>query len=213
MSESRDTLKKEFLDPEYRYAYAEDFLNTLIATQIRVLRDQRRLTQEEVSVLIGTKQAGVSRLENVNYSSWKTETLRKIARALKVRLKITFEDFTTLLDDAENFSRESLERVSFEEDPTFQTIEFKSHPYHRKTRPRRASNVWNRLKYTSAQLGGISNMQLQFNFDRAVSPKVIEIRILGATKASAAVTLSAAVIAGAGGYYGIQTINPKEHRA
>jgi len=119
MSESRDRLKEEFQqgDEEYQYAYAEDFLNTSVATQIRVLREQQGLTQEELAQKIGTKQAGISRLENVNYSAWKTDTLRKIARALKVRLKITFETFGSLLDEAETFSRESLERPNFEDDP------------------------------------------------------------------------------------------------
>lgn len=119
MSEYLDTLKEEFSDKDYRDAYAEDFLNTSIATQIKVLREQRDLTQEELAELIGTKQAGISRLENVNYSAWKTETLRKIARALGVRLRITFETFGTLLDDSLEFSPENLERVPFENDPVF----------------------------------------------------------------------------------------------
>jgi ribosome-binding protein aMBF1 (putative translation factor) len=72
-----ETLKNEFSDPEYRYAYAEDFLNTWVATQIRVLREQRGMTQQDLAEAIGTKQAGVSRVENVNYSAWKTETLRR----------------------------------------------------------------------------------------------------------------------------------------
>jgi transcriptional regulator with XRE-family HTH domain len=121
MSESRNNLEDELRqeDEEYRYAYAEDFLNTSVATQIRVLREQRGLTQEDVAQKLGTKQAGISRLENVNYSAWKTETLRKIARALKVRLKITFETFGSLVDEAETFSRKNLERVAFEDDPRF----------------------------------------------------------------------------------------------
>jgi transcriptional regulator with XRE-family HTH domain len=119
MSESRDILKEEFQDIEYRQAYAEDFSNTSIATQIRVLREQRGLTQEDLAKRIGTKQAGISRLENVNYSSWKTETLRKIAHAFDVRLRITFETFGTLLDEAETFGRKNLERYSFADDPMF----------------------------------------------------------------------------------------------
>src|SRR5581483_4156307 len=118
--EYRQKLKKELKsDPEYRYAYAEDFLNTSIATQIRVIREQRDMTQGALGDAIGTKQEGISRLENVNHSSWKTETLNKIARALDVRLRITFETFGTLLDDDENFSRHSLQRPAFDKDPVF----------------------------------------------------------------------------------------------
>ena len=120
MEEYRRTLKSEFQDEEYRYAYAEEFLNTSIAAQIRVLREQRNnMTQQELADKLGTKQAGISRLENVNYSAWKTETLRKIARALGVRLRISFETFGTLLDEAERFRKETLQRPDFENDPAF----------------------------------------------------------------------------------------------
>jgi transcriptional regulator with XRE-family HTH domain len=116
-----EPLRDEFIsgDEEYRYAYVEDFLNTYIATQIRVLREQRGLKQEELAEAIGTKQSGISRLENVNHSRWKTETLRKVARALNVRLKISFETFGSLLGEDANFSKESLKRPKFEDDPFF----------------------------------------------------------------------------------------------
>jgi transcriptional regulator with XRE-family HTH domain len=119
MSESRDILREEFQDPEYRHAYAEDFLNTKIATQIRVLREQRGWTQADLAEKIGTKQAGVSRLENVNYSGWKIETLKRIARAFDVAFNAGFEAFGKLLDEAEEFGRQSLEKPSFEADPGF----------------------------------------------------------------------------------------------
>lgn len=119
MSEYQPELRKEFADEEYRYAYAEDFLNTYVATQIRVLREQRGMKQEELAERIGTKQSGISRLENVNYSSWKTESLRKIARALGVRLRISFETFGSLLDETTKFSRDGLQRETFEKDSAF----------------------------------------------------------------------------------------------
>jgi transcriptional regulator with XRE-family HTH domain len=119
MSQSREALKLEFKNKDYRYAYAEDFLNAWVATQIVTLREQRGLNQEQFGQLIGTKQSGVSRLENVNHSSWKTETLKKIARALGVRVKITFETFGTLLDEDEEFGRGRLKLPSFEDDSAF----------------------------------------------------------------------------------------------
>ena len=119
MSESREMLKEEFQDEEYRHAYAEDFLNTKIATQIRVLREQRGWTQADLADKIGTKQAGVSRLENVNYSGWKIETLKRIARAFDVAFNAGFESFGKLVDEAEAFSRQSLEKSSFAYDSAF----------------------------------------------------------------------------------------------
>lgn len=118
---SQSPLRNDLIeaDEEYRYAYAEDFLNTYIATQIRVLRDQREMTQGQLAEAIGTKQSGISRLENVNYSNWKTETLKKIARAFGVRLRISFESFGSLLGEDATFSRDALKRAKFEDDPAF----------------------------------------------------------------------------------------------
>lgn len=133
MSEYRPDLRKEFADEEYRYAYAEDYLNTYVATQIRVLREQRGMNQENLAELIGTKQSGISRLENVNYSAWKIETLRKIAHALGVRLRISFETFGSLLDETAKFSPEGLQRETFEKDPAFaETSQFTEVPQLRK---------------------------------------------------------------------------------
>lgn len=117
--EFHESLAIEFQDPEYRYASSEDFLNTWIATQIVILREQRGLSQDEFGKLIGTKQPGVSRLENVNHSTWKTATLKRIARALGVRLKISFETFGTLIEEDSNFNRQYLQRPTFEDDLVF----------------------------------------------------------------------------------------------
>ena len=116
--ESRDELRRDLLaDEEFRYGYAESYLNSYVAAQIKTLREQRDMTQEDLAERMGSKQAGISRLENVNYSAWKTDTLRRIARALGVRLRISFETFGSLLDEVETFSQDSLQRVEPTADP------------------------------------------------------------------------------------------------
>lgn len=119
MSDLRHNLKSEFQNEDYRYAYAESFLNTKLATQIKVLREARGKTQAEMGCLIGTKQSGFSRFEDVNHTVWKTGTLWKIARALGVRVDISFETFGSLIDQKERFSRHSLKRPDFANDPAF----------------------------------------------------------------------------------------------
>jgi|SRR5271165_1876955 len=114
-----EQLRHNFADEEYRNAYVESFLNSYVAAQIKVLREAYPLTQSELAEKIGTQQPGIARLENVNYSAWKVETLRKVARALKVRLKITFEEFGTLPDEIDAFNREALLRAPFERDRVF----------------------------------------------------------------------------------------------
>jgi len=94
-------------------------MNSTVAAQIKVLRSHQEMTQAQLAEAIGTKQAGISRLENVNYSSWKVDTLRRIAKALHVRLRITFEEFGTLHQDVERFNDAGLDRRPFQEDPEF----------------------------------------------------------------------------------------------
>lgn len=118
MNELAEDLRELFQDEEARYAYADAALNTSVAAQIRSLRDARQMNQQELADAIGTKQSGISRLENVNYSSWNVETLRKLARAFEVRLRISFEEFGTLPTEIENF-RKNLAPRKFEDDPVF----------------------------------------------------------------------------------------------
>src|ERR1019366_477163 len=91
VSELLEQLRQSFDDEDYRNSYSESFMNSYVAAQIKTLREEYPLTQAELADKIGTQQPGVARLENVNYSSWKVETLSKAARALSVRQKITFE--------------------------------------------------------------------------------------------------------------------------
>jgi transcriptional regulator with XRE-family HTH domain len=119
-SEMRKRLIEEFRDKEYRQIYSDDFLNTSIATQIRVLRESRKLSQKEFAALIGTTQPAISAHESPDKTSWSISTLRKIAAAFDVALVVRFESFGKVLGDIVEFNRESLERPSFEDDPVFQ---------------------------------------------------------------------------------------------
>ena len=123
MSELTEKLREQFSNEEYRNAYAESFLNSYVAAQIKVLREEYPLTQGELAEKIGTKQPGIARLENVNYSAWKVETLRKLARAFNVRLRIVFEEFGTLPDEIDRFNRRALVRQPFHRDPVFSPCE------------------------------------------------------------------------------------------
>ena len=119
MSELINELRQNFSDEEFRNAYAESFMNSYVAAQIKVLREDYPLTQDQLGEKIGTSQPGIARFENVNYASWKVETLRKLARAFNVWLKISFEEFGTLPSHIDNFSKKALIRAPFERDPVF----------------------------------------------------------------------------------------------
>lgn len=119
MKDVVDRLKKDFKDSDYRHIYGEGFLNSSIATQIKVLREEREWTQARLAEEAGMNQSRISELEDVNFNSWTIRTLRKFAKAFDLRLKISFEEFGTLLHDFKGLNRKSLSRKSFAVDPAF----------------------------------------------------------------------------------------------
>jgi transcriptional regulator with XRE-family HTH domain len=126
MSELRDNLRSEFHDKEYRQIYSDESLNTYIATQIKVLREQRELTQKQLAEETGMAQPRIAVLEDVNYSSWSIGTLRRLAQAFDLRLSVKFENFSSLIPELEGFDRESLKRDSFKDDSWFHKKTVKS---------------------------------------------------------------------------------------
>ncbi len=127
MSELVDKLRAEFQDKEYRHAYADECLDTMIATQIKVLREQRGMTQGQLAVAAGMKQPRIPVLEDATYSNWTLNTLKRFARAFDVALSVKFETFSRVISDFENLSRESLQRPAFANDPQFQRRRPSSH--------------------------------------------------------------------------------------
>lgn len=119
MNGLRERFMREFQNKEYRHAYVDDFLNASIATQIKVLREQKNWTQIVLAQRAEMKQSRISALENVNYESWSIKTLRKLAKAFDVALVVKFVSFGDRLLDIECFSREALQVPSFEDDPVF----------------------------------------------------------------------------------------------
>ena len=119
MDKVLERLKTEFQSTEARYAYADSVTNAFLTAQIKALREDRRLTQEKLAELVGTKQSGISRWQNSGYSNCKVESLRKFAEAFGVRLRIRFEEFGTLPDEVNGFDERSLTPRRFEDDPAF----------------------------------------------------------------------------------------------
>lgn len=119
MDDLTNPLKTAFKDKDYRHGYVDEFLNASIATQIKVLREQRGWGQKELGEQADMMQPRISVMENVNYSSWSIKILRKLAEAFDLTLRVSFESFGTRVEDIEKFSRKNLERCSFPEDPYF----------------------------------------------------------------------------------------------
>jgi transcriptional regulator with XRE-family HTH domain len=131
-----ERIRKDLQDKEARYVYADTIVNAFVAAQIKGLREERGLSQDQLATLIGTQQSGISRLEKADYSAWKVETLRKLAKALGVRLRIRFEEFNTLLDEIKGFDDKNLLPRRFEDDPVFALKSATNRRNHRRSRVR-----------------------------------------------------------------------------
>lgn len=116
MSEFHSELKQAFIDPDYRAAYADSFVDSWIALQIRVIREQREMTQTDLADVLGTTQTAISRLENANYSGRSISTLKNVAKALDCRLKVSLETYGSLIGEADKFSSDFLRRPSFKDE-------------------------------------------------------------------------------------------------
>ena len=117
MADISETLRLDLRNPEFSEGYAESFLDTFVATQIKVLREQLGLTQAQLAEKLGTKQTVVSRIESAGYAAWNIGTLKKLARVFRVRLHVSFETYGSLIGEMERFSRQTLERSPREKDP------------------------------------------------------------------------------------------------
>ena len=73
MSDVIERLQKDFHDPTYRHVYDEGFLNSSIATQIKVLREEREWTQATLATEAKMNQSRISESEDVNFNSWTFE--------------------------------------------------------------------------------------------------------------------------------------------
>ena len=135
MSELVDKLRGEFQDEEYRHEYADECLNTMIATQIKVLREQRDMTQKTLAKKADMLQPRLSVLEDASYSSWSISTLKRLARAFDLTLKVSFESFTSFILDFESMGRDTLERMSFKDDPLFKSTKVATSARFRKKGP------------------------------------------------------------------------------
>jgi len=116
MKELVKTLTSEFSDKEYAHAYMEEISNMTIAAQIKALREQRKLTQQQLANASGMKQARICKLEDVDYDAWSLKTLRKLAKAFDLTVKVSFEKFSSGILDIPKINTESLERTSRESD-------------------------------------------------------------------------------------------------
>lgn len=116
--EIRDLLASE--DSDFRRAYADSFLDSRIALQIKANRRARGWTQEKLAKRSGEKfQSQISDLEKVHNESWTIKTLKSLAAAFDLALIVKFASFGEALEDFAAMSPADLAKPPFEQDPAF----------------------------------------------------------------------------------------------
>lgn len=108
--------KPKWKDAEYRHAYMESAVHQTIAWQIRINREHRNLTQQQLAQSIGTRQSAVSRAEDTEYGNHNLRTLIKIAHALDCALVVNFVSYSELVYQSNRLSKSHLIACSFEEE-------------------------------------------------------------------------------------------------
>lgn len=89
LSELKDKTLGKVGTPK-RDAYEQELRVEILAEQIKQLRIERNLTQEQLGELVGVQRAQISKMEN-NTGNVTISTLLKIFGALKAKVKFEIE--------------------------------------------------------------------------------------------------------------------------
>ena len=73
-----------------RDVFEEELRLDILGFKIKELRQQRRLTQEQLGDLVGVKKAQISKIEN-SLTDARFETILKVFRALNAKLNFSVE--------------------------------------------------------------------------------------------------------------------------
>ena len=92
----------------YRDSYVSSRVRSLIAYQIRALRQKRHLSQEEFATRTGLKQSAVSRLEDPEYGTVTVSTVLQVALALDVAVLVQFCSYPEFLQRTADVSPRAL---------------------------------------------------------------------------------------------------------
>lgn len=88
--------RRNFDSKPYRDAYVRENVRHWLARQIRVLREERGLSQEDFAKIFGKPQSTIARLEDPDYGRMSLTTLLKLASAFDVGLDVRFVPIATI---------------------------------------------------------------------------------------------------------------------
>jgi transcriptional regulator with XRE-family HTH domain len=104
----------EWADVEYRQPAMEANVAHMIASQVRINREERGLTQAQLGSAMGTKQSAISRLEDPEGGDVLVSTLVKAAHAFDCALLVRFVDYSQFAAMTHDVRPERLYAVPFQ---------------------------------------------------------------------------------------------------
>ncbi len=116
LKHKREKLVKKLTNKEYRDAWVDESVKTVIPYQIQAMRNQRDWSQDILGKKADMKQNVISRLESMNYGNLSVSTLLRIAHGLDCGLLVKFVPFSRLVREFEDVSPSALQVNSFSDD-------------------------------------------------------------------------------------------------
>lgn len=99
MLDNKEQLNALLEDSAFRRAFLADYVQEILAAQIRAIREHRGLTQEQLGQTAdGMSQVQISRLENPDYSGASVNSLKRLAQAFDIGLIIRYAPFSEFVD-------------------------------------------------------------------------------------------------------------------
>jgi len=115
---------KSLENTEYRREFVNEHINVGLAFQIRLLRESKKWTQEELARRTGKAQETISEWENPDYGRYSLSTLKKLAAAFDVALLVEFVSFSELVNRTVCLTQERLAPPSYDNDLIVQGINY-----------------------------------------------------------------------------------------
>ena len=117
MSTRKQRLETLLRDPAFRREFVADYVQEMVATQIRAIREQRGWSQEQLGKAASHMgQNQVSRLENPDYSGASLNSLRRVVQAFDLGLIVRIAPFSEFVEWIASMGPERLVPLNYAEE-------------------------------------------------------------------------------------------------
>ena len=116
---NRNRLIKKLKNKPYREAFVASRMRQDAAFQIRLMREAKQWTQEELASRMGVSQARIAQLEDPSYGRYSSRTFKRLASVFDVGFMQRFVSFSNLVDWTTTLSQSALCPKAFDEEGIF----------------------------------------------------------------------------------------------